>query len=245
VPTTLTGIQLNTLWGVGAKHALYREDGKWYHQLTGFPGALFDANGFVVFETEKDYLESSYLQIKQDLHVVHGISSMPNYVQITEQGHLQAFSHKIKEIVAENARYQAGKSKARDWRVPKPPNSNDTPEGYPVGKRALNQSYRIIRDTRVSRWVKYVHGYECQICGDTLQLKNGMLYAEAHHMKPLGKRHGGPDVVENVLCVCPKHHVLLDFRIISLRKSQLHMVGGHEIGDSYIDYHNATMFEEP
>jgi 5-methylcytosine-specific restriction protein A len=42
----LTGKELNRLWKVNAKHALYREDGRWYHQLQEFPGVLFDANGF-------------------------------------------------------------------------------------------------------------------------------------------------------------------------------------------------------
>jgi hypothetical protein len=34
----ITGKILNEAWQVGAKHALYREDGKWYHQLRDFPG---------------------------------------------------------------------------------------------------------------------------------------------------------------------------------------------------------------
>lgn len=83
-PNKISGKYLNVLWNVGAKHALYREDGKWYHQLRNFPGALFDANGYVIFETEKDYLESPYLQIQQDLHVINGISTMPGYIRITE-----------------------------------------------------------------------------------------------------------------------------------------------------------------
>jgi 5-methylcytosine-specific restriction protein A len=74
----LDGKYLNDLWGVGANHALYREDGKWYHQLEDFPGALFDANGYIVFETEEDYLASPYLQIQKDLHIPNGISSIPN-----------------------------------------------------------------------------------------------------------------------------------------------------------------------
>jgi 5-methylcytosine-specific restriction protein A len=80
----ITGKRLNAEWNVGARHALYREDGKWYHQLNQFPGALFDANGYVKFETEEDYRNSGYLQIAQDLHVPEGISSMPSYVRVKE-----------------------------------------------------------------------------------------------------------------------------------------------------------------
>jgi len=77
-----TGRKLNKEWGVGAKHALYREDGGWYHLLKRFPAALFDAKGYVIFKTKNDYLKSPNLQITQALHVSGGISSMPRYVRV-------------------------------------------------------------------------------------------------------------------------------------------------------------------
>ena len=39
--------------GWGKAPALYREDGKWYHHLKKFPGALFDFNGYIVFATRR------------------------------------------------------------------------------------------------------------------------------------------------------------------------------------------------
>ena len=241
-PKNLRGKDLNDLWAVGAKHALYREDGKWYHQLTEFPGALFDANGYVVFKTEKDYLGSPYLQIQKDLHIPGGISSIPNYIRVTEKGHLQAFSSRIKETAESSAGYQTGKYSDQDLRLAKVP--NDVPKGNQETERVLSQSYRIIRDTKVSRWVKYVHSYQCQLCGDTIKLKNDGFYAEAHHIKPLGKRHNGPDIVENVICVCPKHHVLLDYGVICLEKFQLRSTSGHDISNDYITYHNTKIYSQ-
>ena len=44
------GAMLNHKWGVNAKHALYRDDGRWYHVLEKFPGALFDSHGYVFFK---------------------------------------------------------------------------------------------------------------------------------------------------------------------------------------------------
>jgi 5-methylcytosine-specific restriction enzyme A len=82
---TITGKYLNEAWNVRAKHALYREDGMWYHQLREFPGALFDASGYVLFKTEQDYCQSPYLQIEQDCHVPRGISSMPNYIRVIKK----------------------------------------------------------------------------------------------------------------------------------------------------------------
>ena len=35
-------------------------------------------------------------------------------------------------------------------------------------------------------------------------------YAEAAHVRPLGAPHDDPDVPENILCLCPNHHVLFD-----------------------------------
>lgn len=76
----VNGKRLNDEWNVGAKHALYREDGTWYHQLSDFPGALFDANGYIVFDSEADYRNCEYLQIGKQVSVPDGISSIPGYV---------------------------------------------------------------------------------------------------------------------------------------------------------------------
>lgn len=77
-----TGKNLNKRWGVGAKHALYRADGKWYHHLKKFSGALFDRNGYIVFNTKEDYLSCPYLQHGETLHIPNGISSIPQYVNV-------------------------------------------------------------------------------------------------------------------------------------------------------------------
>lgn len=76
------GRKLNTEWGVGAEHALYRKDGRWYHHLEQFPGALFDERGYIVFETKEAYDICPQLQHGQELHVIGGISSIPGYVLV-------------------------------------------------------------------------------------------------------------------------------------------------------------------
>ena len=67
------------------EHGLYRDNGYWYHHLKKFPGILADAEGYVVFETQKAYQENEYLQHAQTLHVKNGISSIPGYVVFTEE----------------------------------------------------------------------------------------------------------------------------------------------------------------
>jgi 5-methylcytosine-specific restriction protein A len=76
----ITGRGLNAQWNVGARHALYREDGEWYHHLREFPGALFDARGYLVFATTSDYESSPYLKHGKALHVPGTISNIPGYV---------------------------------------------------------------------------------------------------------------------------------------------------------------------
>lgn len=79
----LTGELLNAHYGLGFRQARYREDGKWYHHLDQFPGALFDAFGYVGFKSVDEYRDCDYLQLGQDLHVIaEGISSMPGYCRL-------------------------------------------------------------------------------------------------------------------------------------------------------------------
>jgi putative restriction endonuclease len=69
---------------------------------------------------------------------------------------------------------------------------------------------RIVRDTRQSRWVKEQYDYCCQVCGIRLEGSAGP-YAEAAHIMPLGIPHNGPDIPENILCLCPNIIFYLTF----------------------------------
>src|SRR5687767_11551934 len=146
--TTVTGKSLNNLWNVGAKHALYREDGKWYHHLDHFPGVLFDANGYIVFQTEQDYRENPYLQMKQDLHVIGGISSLSGYVRVSERNQFQAFSQALKQTV-EGKQFYADRPSREDL-----PKVADLPDKLYEVARKLTLIQRIIRDTEISKRVK-------------------------------------------------------------------------------------------
>lgn len=105
-------------------------------------------------------------------------------------------------------------------------------------------NYRILRDTLLSRRIKIIHDFECQLCGLTLNLLNAKKYSEIHHIKPLGNPHNGPDIKENMICVCPNHHVLLDFGAIFLERSMLKNNTDHSISDEYIDYHNTKIYKK-
>jgi 5-methylcytosine-specific restriction protein A len=241
--TIITGKSLNDLWNVGAKHALYREDGKWYHNLIDFPGVLFDSNGYVVFQTEEEYLKSPYLRITEDLHITEGISSIPGYVRVSEQNQFKAFSKTLNEAMGEyqvSATEVLSKETKSDHEIFK---AIDLPIRSKELTRVLTQINRIVRDTQIARRVKIVHNYCCQICGYTLDLGTGKLYAESHHIKPLGEKHQGPDTVENIMCVCPNHHALLDYGAIPINLKDLRFTSGHAFNEQYIEYHNAYLYK--
>lgn len=111
-------------------------------------------------------------------------------------------------------------------------------------EKIISVSYRIVRDTVISQKIKKLYNYECQLCKKVLVLKNDVLYNEAHHIKPLGSPHNGPDVTKNIICVCPEHHVLLDYGAIKLNKEQMIIHPSHQISDEYIYYHNKNIFEK-
>lgn len=75
---------------------------------------------------------------------------------------------------------------------------------------------RIIRNTRIIRTLKIQYDNKCQICGHKITLPRGATYSEGHHLRKLGGAHQGPDVKENIILVCPNHHVEFDFGAISI-----------------------------
>ena len=103
---------------------------------------------------------------------------------------------------------------------------------------------RIIRDTVITRRLKDLYGYRCQVCDTNIKTPAGY-YAEAAHIKPLGRPHNGPDTMANVICLCPNHHVQFDYGTFSVRDNmtligmdgQLIIHPKHDIDISFFQYH--------
>jgi putative restriction endonuclease len=111
-----------------------------------------------------------------------------------------------------------GRSGFRVWRyrlikLPSVPTRTDTVTEnaalYPAAERRQTTVLRLVRDTAQARRIKALYDYRCQMCGTRLEGLAGP-YAEAAHIRPLGAPHHGPDTSENILCLCPNHHVLFD-----------------------------------
>jgi predicted restriction endonuclease len=103
-------------------------------------------------------------------------------------------------------------------------------------------TYRILRDTAVARQLKADHECRCQICGITIELPDGTRYAEAHHVRPLGSPHDGPDVRENMVVLCPNHHAMCDYGVIRLSVDTLRRIADHIVDPAFIAYHNDRVY---
>jgi putative restriction endonuclease len=120
----------------------------------------------------------------------------------------------------------------------------ETPDGNETPNRRRSTITRILRSTTVGNWVKQLYDFTCQICGTRLVTPAGA-YAEICHIKPLGRPHNGPDVPENILCLCPNCHVLLDELTLCInddhwvcgRDGLLRVDPGHAISSDFLQYH--------
>lgn len=112
---------------------------------------------------------------------------------------------------------------------------------------------RTIRDTKLSAMAKELYDHRCQLCGDRRESRDGSAYAEAHHVKPLGAPHRGPDSSENLLVLCPNHHADFDYGRVRVDPDSLVVEhafddevdgtfltvdGDHDLNDEYLAYHN-------
>lgn len=137
------------------------------------------------------------------------------------------------ELHTESETGQATPSEELSW-----PEASDLADP-PV--RTKTVTYRIVRDTIQARRLKELYQHECQLCGTTIQLSGGQRYSEAHHIRPLGGEHLGPDIAENTIVLCPNHHAMLDLGAIRLAADNITLRPGHGIAREFIQYHNSVI----
>lgn len=122
---------------------------------------------------------------------------------------------------------------------------SELPSGNQAPQRRSSTTQRVVRNTAVGTEIKRLYDHRCQICGIRLESAAGA-YAEAAHIRALGRPHNGPDVPANVLCLCPNHHVLFDLGAIyinddltigGLHEGQITVHPRHGIGLVHVVYH--------
>lgn len=108
---------------------------------------------------------------------------------------------------------------------------------------------RIVRNGAEARRVKALHDHQCQVCGERIETRGGP-YAEGAHIRPLGIPPNGPDVLDNLLCLCPNDHVRLDHGVIYINPAlqvvdtdtgtvlgPLRTVPSHILAPEHLAYH--------
>ncbi len=107
---------------------------------------------------------------------------------------------------------------------------------------------RFIRDTKKVKELKKLYNDKCQICGYTINPSKNTRYSEVHHLHPL--KDGGDDDFDNMMVLCPTHHVEFDYKIIGIHNDGktiidriknpigcIHMKKGHILNAKNIQYH--------
>lgn len=119
----------------------------------------------------------------------------------------------------------------------------------PTRKTSLVQ--RIVRDTKQAKELKKHYDFTCQVCGEQINTAAGP-YAEAAHIRPLGAPHNGPDIPENIICLCPNHHVMFDlgafaidddYKLIGI-DGKLNVSAKHALDIDHIRYHRTHYFNK-
>jgi len=125
-------------------------------------------------------------------------------------------------------------------------------EDYVLPERTDVISSRIKRDQSIVKKVKELNNNTCQVCGEYFEGVNGPISVGAH-IRGLGGIHNGPDVISNLLCLCPNHHALFDsygfyidkdLNIVSLEQELPHnpekrLITNtkHKIDKEFLKYH--------
>ena len=215
----IIGKKLNEAFEFNSKHTYFFHQGNWYHHLKKFPSVLADLNGYVRFENEQEYLNNPDLKHGQRLHIKNGIKSMENFVEFNEE---QLYI--LNQIINQKS--------TKDFQL----DDNNQAERIP---RNIDS---IIRNQSLVRKVKDLRDNTCQICKTKLKIGSNSYYSEVHHIKPLGKPHNGPDIIGNMLCVCPNCHKKLDYGFIKI-ELELKNLPKHKIDNQFIEYHNKRIIE--
>ena len=125
------------------------------------------------------------------------------------------------------------------------PIGNASPE-----RRSAGVIQRIVRNSKVTQFVKALYDNKCQFCEIQLMTSSGG-YSEGAHIRPLGGVHKGSDTTENILCLCANCHTLFDKGALYVDETSLKVrstiypeyeknllvLTKHKIDNSNLEYH--------
>ncbi len=176
-----TAASLNAKWGVGAVQCHYRETGNWYHKLSRFPAALFDAHGYILFPTEEAYRALPGIQTGKEIGVPRGISALPGYMPFPD----------------------LGASPTCDLDI----HSDAATEGH---RRLVLHLERERNQNVVREKKKHAASFNCEVCNFSFGAAYGSAardYCKVHHLLPLSDvKHSTRTRLKDLAILCANCH---------------------------------------
>jgi len=203
MPVRTAARDLNGRWNVGARHSLYNKDGKWYHTLNEFPGALFDKNGYILFDSRREHEAHSELRHypkTNTLAVPRGLANINGYITFSADLYISPSESETLHR-SERVLWEGGKTTV-----------------------AVN---RYERDRNARQACIDEFGSVCSVCGFDFSKWYGAIgqgYIHLHHLKPLSMAQGERYKInprEDLRPVCPNCHEMLHTKEPPLKIDQL------------------------
>nr|WP_310927627.1 HNH endonuclease [Halogeometricum sp. S3BR5-2] len=125
-------------------------------------------------------------------------------------------------------------------------------------ERVETSRTRVVRNTPLATALKRRYDFACQVCGARRRREAEEGYSEAHHVRPLGRPHDGPDAEANLLVLCPNHHADFDYGLVTVDPDShriahaydavvdggtLFVRGDHALDARFLEYHNREIAE--
>ncbi len=104
---------------------------------------------------------------------------------------------------------------------------NENSDGPPNKK--LEMTTKFDRNIKKVEQLKLIYSNRCQVCNYQIDLSPDQKYSEVHHLRPL--KLGGDDDYDNMIVLCPTHHVEFDYNLIGINMD----------GKTLINKHNAKV----
>ena len=126
---------------------------------------------------------------------------------------------------------------------------DNLPQSYSTAERKETTINRLNRNIRLREKVKEIYEFRCQVCNILLRKPGGAIAIGAH-IKGLGRPHNGPDILGNMLCLCPNHHDQFDALsfyiepvnleingLDGFKGSKLFVQKHHKLVSEFLEYH--------
>ncbi|AOY74695.1 HNH endonuclease [Clostridium formicaceticum] len=111
------------------------------------------------------------------------------------------------------------------------------------------------RNITIVKYLKQLYENKCQICNNQLEIGYNEFVSEVHHIQPLGE-HKGPDIIENMIVLCPNCHVMFDRGAITIDLNarvvkhinpsnplnNTKVTISHRIEERYLDYYTKNIY---